>query len=120
MKNAEKDPDLETICFDLEKTLPLPRIPTNIVYYKRQLCIYNLGIHSGKDNKRHCYVWVEGEAGRGSQEVGSCLVKHFKETVHSAKKVILWSDSCGGQNRNIKIVLILKTVLENHPSRNYH
>lgn len=44
------------------------------------------------------------------------MVKHFKENVHSAKKVILWSDSCGGQNRNIKIVLILKTVLENHPS----
>lgn len=88
MTNAEKDPDLETFCFDLEKTLPLPRIPTNIVYYKRQLCIYNLGIHSGKDNKGHCYVWVEGEAGRGSQEVGSCLVKHFKENVHSAKKLI--------------------------------
>lgn len=53
MKNAEKDPDLETFCFDLEKTLPLPRIPINIVYYKRQLCIYNLGIHSGKGNKGH-------------------------------------------------------------------
>lgn len=25
MKNAEKDPDLETFCFDLGKTLPLPR-----------------------------------------------------------------------------------------------
>lgn len=84
MKIAEKDPDLETFCFDLEKTLPLTRIPTNIVYCKHQLCIYNLGIHSGKDNKGHCYVWVEGEAARGSQEVESCLVKPFKEAVHSA------------------------------------
>lgn len=51
MKNAEKDPDLETFCFNLEKTLPLPRIPTNIVYYKRQLCIYNLDILSVKITK---------------------------------------------------------------------
>lgn len=26
------------------------------------------------------------------------------------KELVLWSDSCGGQNRNIKIVLLLKTI----------
>jgi hypothetical protein len=30
--------------------------------------------------------------------------------------LILWADSCGGQNRNIKITLLLKSALENHPS----
>ncbi|KAK4875680.1 hypothetical protein RN001_012102 [Aquatica leii] len=28
------------------------------------------------------------------------------------KNLILWSDSCGGQNGNIKIVLMLKCILE--------
>lgn len=41
MKNqyetAKNDNLTECISFDLEKTLPLPRIPTNIVFYKRQL-----------------------------------------------------------------------------------
>lgn len=32
------------------------------------------------------------------------------------KNLILWSDSCGGQNRSIKLVLILIHVLQNHPS----
>lgn len=113
MLTAKEEIDTETLCFDLEKTLPLPRIPTNIVYYKSQLCVYNLGIHSGQTNKGHCYVWLEGEAGRGAQEVGSCPRKHIIENVTS-KKLILWSDSCGGKNRNIKIILILKAVLESH------
>lgn len=116
MLAARNQPDMETLCFDLQKTLPLPKIPTNIVYYKRQLCVYNLGIHSGKDNKGHCYVWVESEAGRGAQEVGSCLKKHIQENLTTINELVLWSDSCGGQNRNIKIVLILKTILEKHPT----
>lgn len=35
----------ECLSFDLEKTLLVPRLPTKIVYYKRQLCFYNCGIH---------------------------------------------------------------------------
>lgn len=111
------DPHIETMTFDLEKTLPLPRIPTNIVFYKRQLWVYNFGIHTGSDDQGHCNVWVEGEAGRGSQEVGSCLIKHVMERLKpNVKKLILWSDSCGGQNRNIKLTLMLKALLNDHPT----
>lgn len=45
-KRAEEDEDLEMLCFDVEKSLPLPCIPTNIVFYKRQLRLYNLGIYT--------------------------------------------------------------------------
>lgn len=54
---------------------------------------------------------MEGQAGRGAQEVGSCLIKHIKNNLnHNIKDLVLWSDSCGGQNRNIKIVLLMKTL----------
>lgn len=99
------------------KTLPLPRVPTNVVFYKRQLWVYNCGIHSGTTNKGYCYTWVEGESGRRAQEVGSCLIKHIaNELPEGTEHLILWSDSCGGQNRNIKLVLMLKAVLNDHPS----
>lgn len=117
-EDAKKDEtkEQETLSFDLEKTLPLPRIPTNIVYYKRQLCFYNLGVHNSQ-NKGFCYTWVEGTAGRGAQEIGSCLRQHIYLHVPAPTKHLnLWSDSCGGQNRNIKLVLFLKTILESHPS----
>lgn len=32
------------------------------------------------------------------------------------KNLILWSDSCGGQNRNIKLTLMLKALLNDHPT----
>ncbi|CAH1634669.1 unnamed protein product [Spodoptera littoralis] len=117
MKLAKDDPTIETITFDLQKTLPLPRIPTNIVFYKRQLWVYNLGIHTGSNDQVHCNVWVEGEAGRGSQEVGSCLIKHITERLKDGVEILfLWSDSCGGQNRNIKLTLMLKALLNDHPT----
>lgn len=62
-------------------------------------------------------MWVEEESGRGAQEVGSCLIKYILERVdNNVKRLILWSDSCGGQNRNIKLTLMLKAILNDHPT----
>uniref|UniRef100_A0A6P7FQ29 Uncharacterized protein LOC114331484 n=1 Tax=Diabrotica virgifera virgifera TaxID=50390 RepID=A0A6P7FQ29_DIAVI len=113
---SKDDATLETLTFDLEKTHNLPELPTNIIYYKRQLNLYNLGIHSGSTGKGYFFVWLEHEGGRGTQEVGSCLKKfiadHLKPT---ATHLILWSDSCGGQNRSIKMTLMLQHILQTHP-----
>lgn len=111
-EDAKENASLETLTFDLEQTLPIPRLPSGILFYKRQLMLYNCGVHSGTDESGHCYTWLEGVAGRGAQEVGSVLKKHLKGLPPSVTEVKCWSDSCGGQNRNIKIVLILKSCLE--------
>lgn len=65
--------------------------------------------------KGHCCVWVEGAAGRGARDVGGCLNKHIEVNV-TAKALLLWPDSCGGQSRTMKIVLLLTTVLGGHPT----
>ncbi|CAH0562935.1 unnamed protein product [Brassicogethes aeneus] len=114
---AAENGKVETLTYDMEKVLGLPKLPTNIIYYKRQLSIYNEGIYKGSNNESYCFVWKEGIAGRGAQEVGSCLKFMIdKYVAPEVEHLILWSDSCGGQNRNIKIVLFLKTVLESHQS----
>ena len=43
---------------------------------------------------------------RGSHEVGSCILSHLKEIDSSATTLILYSDACGGQNRNIYLVCL--------------
>lgn len=115
LKLAKIDPCLETLCFDLQKTHALPKLSTNVAYYKRQLNLYNFGIHVGSTGKGIFNVWLENEASKGTQEVGSCLKKFIENIKPTAKKLILWSDACGGQNRSIKLTLILIHVLQNHP-----
>lgn len=116
LARAKIDDEVETLTFDMEKTLNIPKLPTNIVYYLRQLNLYNFGIHVGSIDEAIFNVWVEYEASRGCQEVGSCLRKYIMTIVSPVKKLFLWSDSCGGQNRSIKLVLMLIHTLQNHPS----
>ena len=117
LKSSKEDETVQTLTFDLQKTHPLPKLPTGIVYYKRQLNFFNLGIAVGSTGKGIFNVWLEYEAGRGTQEVGSCLRKFIINNIKApVTKLNLWSDSCGGQNRSIKLVLMLIHILQNHPS----
>ena len=46
------------------------------------------------------FTWVENEGGRGPDEVLSSLYTFILETDLKGEKLIAWSDSCGGQNKN--------------------
>ena len=59
------------------------------------------------------HMWDESIASRGSYEVGSCLLSHFKEMRTMATRLILYSDACGGQNRNIYLVCLWVNVVAN-------
>lgn len=110
MQNAKENSDITVIIFDLMKTLPTPVISTGICYYKRQLWTYCLGIHNAGTDDMFMYVWDESTASRGPQEIGSCLLKFIKEHVHT-KKLIMYSDQCGGQNRNIKVAALCMHIV---------
>lgn len=102
----------EVLIFDLQRALEVPSISTNEAYYKRQLWCYNLCLYDAIRSIGYMYVWDESVASRGAQEVGSCLLKHFDNYLpHNTKKLMLYSDTCGGQNRNIKMSMILKHFL---------
>lgn len=93
IKSAKENFDVETLTFDLQKTHPLPKLPTGIVYYKRQLNFHDLGIHVSS-GKGIFNVWIENEAGSGTQEVGSCRRNYILQKITPAvKQLILWSDT---------------------------
>lgn len=110
---AKNNPEIkeEVLVFDLQRALKVPSLSTSEAYYKRQLWCYNLCIYDEKRKRAYMYVWDESEGSRGSQEIASCLFKHFLEYVpHDTKRIKLFSDSCGGQNQNVKMTIMLKYI----------
>lgn len=61
-------------------------------------------------------MWHEGEAGRGANEISSCLFAHIMQIPAGVKHLTLASDSCSGQNRKSIISSMLHTALQVHPT----
>ena len=99
------------ITFDLQQALPSPKLTTNVVFYKRQLWSYNLGVHDCSDGKGYMFMWSENIASRGSQEICSSILRFLRLKESNADHLIAFSDSCGGQNRNINVICLWMYVV---------
>lgn len=106
LKNADKeraqnDKNLCVACFDLQKVLATPQSNVSDFYYKSKYATYNFTIYDIGRNDGYCYVWHEEVAKRGSNEIASCLWNFLElQKSKGIETVILYSDNCGGQNRN--------------------
>jgi hypothetical protein len=50
-----------------------------------------------------CYVWHEGEGELNANIFASCVVDYVKEQLSCDKEVIIFSDGCASQNRNVTL-----------------
>ena len=73
---------------------------------------YNLGVHDLATGQAVMYVWDECMASRGSQEIASCIVKHITLHATTHNHIVIYSDTCTGQNRNIKVALSLMKLVQ--------
>ncbi len=107
-----------TASFDLESVLQLPTSNVSLTYYSRKLCVYNLTVWEGKrPNEGHCFTWPEIEGKRGSNEIATCLYSWLKQLPQEIEEVSLFSDTCGGQNRNQQMVAMMMMYV-NNPDNN--
>lgn len=105
---SRKSRNKEAMCLDFSKNYPCPNINTNDVYYRRQLSLYAFNIHVLSDSTSIFYVYPQTIANKGSDEVASFL-HHFVYN-HLDKDVThleIFSDSCGGQNKNKTLLRLL-------------
>lgn len=65
-------------------------------------------------------IWYEITAGRGGNEITSCLFTWANEELRNPETSIInltvWTDNCSGQNRNINIVFMYLWLLEMVPT----
>ena len=105
---AKGNVHIATLTFDFQQNLPLPSIPVGEVFFMHQLWLYVFGIHDCGKNDASMYCRPETISRRGSDEVISCL-NHFISNLPSEVTTLnLYSDGCGGQNKNFTLVRIGK------------
>lgn len=114
-ESAECLDNVAYLTMDLQQTMPLPRLSTSKAFYKRQMWFYNLGLHitSEKVSRGLFCTWTEDVAKRGSTEVASSLLTatELDETLREKNHLIVWSDSCSGQNKNFQLVCLYQYMI---------
>ncbi|KAK3909537.1 hypothetical protein KUF71_019640, partial [Frankliniella fusca] len=94
----------DTVCYclmDLQQVISLPKTEAGMVFYKRKLSTYNFTVYDKTFKKGYCYLWDESEAKRGANEIATCVLLFIKKKVSEGiTDFFIWSDNCGGQNKN--------------------
>lgn len=114
-ENAKISENTVYITIDLQQTMPLPRLSTSKAFNLRQMWMYNLGIHIFAKNvdKAIFCTWTEDKASRGSSEVVSSLLTVIEtdESLKNKDHLIIWSDSCAGQNKNFLMICLYQYLI---------
>lgn len=102
-------------CFDMQQVQPLPKTPIGEAFYLRQINYYTLCCVRTNSKYPVFYTWTEDLAGRGSVEVSSGILDYLRnlEIGSDVTSLRLFSDGCGGQNKNSHMVHTLLFWLHN-------
>lgn len=125
--NAEKEADkslaidnkeeIKSYTVDLQAVLLAPRLNAASNYYKTKLKVHNQVYYDQATKNVSCYVWHEGSGGLESDIFATIATNFISNELKLApavpKKIIIWSDGCGYQNRNVKLSnALLKLSME--------
>lgn len=110
LESVQNNPDTETLVleFDYAQNLPIPKLNITSQFYKRLLWLFNFNIHCHNDGSSSFYCFLETDSKKGPNTVCS-FIHHFVieklQHLSNIKKIVFLSDSCGGQNKNITVVM---------------
>ena len=79
---------------------------------KRELKLHNLTVYDHAVYGGSCYCWTEGHMRTGPNEIGTTVYQWLtRKAGEGIETVALYSDSCGGPNRNKYLVAMMLYVL---------
>lgn len=113
----QRDSGVKTFASDCQQNQALPKIPDQATYFSRQMNLYNFTIaeYVGKSDERHfAYTWTEDQSKKGSNQIASAMCHRLMNSnfdgIHTVR---LFSDGCGGQNKNVQVLCMASWWLLN-------
>ena len=80
----------------------------------RQLWVFTFCIHTIKNNRAKFYIYHEGHGRKSRDEVCTFLLDYMTNKLPlKVKNFILFSGSCGGQNKNHTLIRFLRNLSDN-------
>lgn len=117
---AKNDSEFEAVCMDFSKNLSCPNVPTNDVYYRRQLSVYSFNIHVLSSSESVFFMYPECSGKKGSDDVCSMLRTFCYEYLdNSVKNLEIFCDGCSGQNKNYTLIRFLHNLVHIEKRFNY-
>lgn len=105
--------DLAVLTFDFMQNVHLPEVPVQELFYLTQLTVNIFGIHNCKTDKAFFYIYHEGIASKGPNDVCSFLWDYIqREIPENVQELRLYSDNCPGQNKNHTMVRMCAALVE--------
>ncbi|XP_046684818.1 uncharacterized protein LOC124370567 [Homalodisca vitripennis] len=100
------------LSFDFMQNVQIPKIPVQETFYLRQLSVNLFCIHNLKTNKADIYLYHQGTANKGPNEVCSFLLHYLNHLDKQYNELHLYSDNCWGQNKNHPLSRFLSAITE--------
>lgn len=101
--DKKKAEDQAIYCFtmDVQAVKLCPQLQASALYYKTKLQVHNFTIYNLSTHACKNFVWNETEGELCCSVFVTCIVKHLAAVLETDKKpIVLYSDSCGYQNKN--------------------
>lgn len=93
------------------QNLPIPKLPVQEMFYLRKMWLYAFSIHNMGNNTATFFTYHEGIAKRGPDEVSRFLEMYLDQNIEpTVKELYIFSESCGGQNRNHTVLRFLSAM----------
>lgn len=115
LNQAKENPGVvQCVTFDLQQVIQIPITNENAVFYKRRLSTFNLTVYDLGTRDCCCFTWYEAVSKRGASEISTALNIFLRESDRKGfKRIYLFADGCGGQNRNSIVAAALIYILTN-------
>lgn len=105
----------DSVCssFDLQKVLNTPHGDNMLLYYSRKYSFYNESIYETPSQDGYCFLWGESDGNRGCNEICTIIYTYLKLLDdRDIRNVILYCDSCAGQNKNRAMLVMINSFLQ--------